>query len=238
VFRVDIHRSRGRCTLEGNAIRLGLRYVHGFGEQAIASVEAAQQGGRFTSLEDFCRRTRLARRLVENLILVGAMDSWHVPRRTLLWQLGALDYQENGFDWRIPIEEVEFPAFSALDETLLNYDILGLAPDGQIMTHYRARLSERGLLSSTEVLHARDGQRVSTAGLCVTAQRPPTAKGFCFVTLEDEEGLVNVIIRPAIYERTKSVWLYSPLIAVSGVVQHTQGITNLVAQTAWPLSHS
>src|SRR5258708_11498396 len=88
IRRVALHASHGNCTLEDGTIRLGFKYVDGFGDQAIAHLVAVRAEGEFTDLTDFYRRVQLPRRLVENLIRVGAMDTWGLPRRQLLWQLG------------------------------------------------------------------------------------------------------------------------------------------------------
>ena len=78
---VDVNLSQGKCAVEGQAIRLGFNYINGLGEAGIARIEAVKQDGDFLHLADFCRRTRLARRLVEKLVLAGAFDSLKVPRR-------------------------------------------------------------------------------------------------------------------------------------------------------------
>lgn len=227
---VDINRSRSRCTLEGEGIRLGFCYVDGFGEMSIARVEAAQQEGAFTGLADFCRRTRLARRLVENLIMAGAMDSWGRPRRQLLWELGQLSYQPEEFALVFPSEEVNLPPLSPAEALLSEYKLLGLSTGEHIMTLYRPWLAERGILGSWELKAQPQGRQVRVAGLLVVHQAPPTAKNFHFLTLEDEAGLVDVILRPPIYTRFRRVILTDVLLIVEGVIQQEGGVVNLLAE--------
>jgi hypothetical protein len=89
-----------------------LNYVDGFGEATMAQLIKARQAKAFTGLTDFCRRTRLPRRLVEHLILAGAMDRWQLPRRQLLWELGQLRYREEELDLIFPVNGVELPSLS------------------------------------------------------------------------------------------------------------------------------
>src|SRR5258708_26852705 len=95
VLPVDLHRSRTRCSLENGSIRLGFNYIAYLGESEAARLVEVRNAGPFLSLADFCRRTRLARRIVENLILSGALDGWGQGRRELLWELGNLRYERD-----------------------------------------------------------------------------------------------------------------------------------------------
>jgi error-prone DNA polymerase len=112
ILPVDIHYSQTKCRVEGKGIRLGFNYIDGFGEATIAQLIKARQAKAFTGLTDFCRRTRLPRRLVEHLILAGAMDRWQLPRRQLLWELGQLRYREEELDLIFPVNGVELPSLS------------------------------------------------------------------------------------------------------------------------------
>ncbi|MCI0649921.1 MAG: DNA polymerase III subunit alpha, partial [Chloroflexi bacterium] len=95
---VDIHRSDGPCMLEEGAIRIGLEYVKGLGAAQIERILECRATAPFSNLDDFCRRTRLGRRVVENLIMAGAMDSWAISRNDLLWELGTLRYEKEGLN--------------------------------------------------------------------------------------------------------------------------------------------
>jgi len=137
ILPVDVNRSQAKCTVEDGAIRLGLGYVDGLGEASLARLEEARRAGAFTGLSDFCRRTRLPRRVVENLILIGAMDDWRIPRRKLLWELGKLRYHEEELDLVLPDEGVELPPLSRAEELGAEYGVLGLSTGDHVMAIYR-----------------------------------------------------------------------------------------------------
>ena len=238
VLPVHVHRSRSDCAPERGAIRLGFKYVKGFGEEAAARIEESRRGRRFASLPDFCKRTRLPRRLVENLILVGALDTWGVQPRKLLWELARLRYLEDELDLILPDEELDLPPLSRGEAMAMEYGILGLTTGEHILSLYRSWLTAKGVLGSADLDACREGQNVRVAGLMVVHQAPPTAKGFHFITLEDEEGLMNVIVKPPIYTRYRRELAVTPLLLVKGSVQRGDGVINVVARNIAPMTRS
>jgi error-prone DNA polymerase len=237
VWPVDLERSRGKCTVEEGNIRLGFNYVTGFGEAHINLLEQARQANPFASLKDFCRRTRLPRRLVENLIVAGAMDAWG-RRRKLLWTLGQLDYREAALNLDWPDDGVELPSLSQAEAMRLEYGVLGLSTGEHIMSQYRTRLTAQGILGSWELESQPNDRHVQVAGLVVVHQSPPTAKGFHFITLEDEAGLIDLIIRPQVYERYRRLLRNEPLLVAAGTIQRQGGVTNLLVKQVMSLSRS
>ena len=201
------------------AIRLGLRYVHGLGEAFLERIAERRGEGPYRDLRDFCWRTRLPRPVVENLIRAGALDSFGQRRRDLLWALGGLEYQQEGLDIEVPLEPVVLPILSKAERLGWEYELLGMAPGEHVMQLYRPQLRRHGVLSSRELEEIGDGQTVCVAGWVVVRQRPPTAKGHVFITLEDEEGLINLIIRPDVYERYRSTLRNAPLLWAEGRLQ-------------------
>jgi error-prone DNA polymerase len=238
ILPVNIHRSRAHCTVENSAIRLGLSYVHGLGEAGIARLEAVRQGKPFASLADFCRRTCLARGIVQNLVRAGAMDGWGILRRQLLWELGKLRYQEEELDLAFSDDGVELPPLSRAETLADEVEVLGLSTGEHVMALYRPWLAKHGILGSRELEASKDGQRVRVAGLVVVHQAPPTAKGHHFVTLEDEDNLINVVVRPAVYAQYRRTLHTVPLLIVEGIVQRNGGVTNLLALKIAVLAHS
>jgi error-prone DNA polymerase len=226
---VDIVASQDKCCVEQKAIRLGFNYVKGFGEASLARLMAARRAAPFVDLAHFCRCSRLPRRLVENLILAGAFDRWGLPRRQLLWQLGQIHYQAEEFTLVFPDEGVDLPPLSALDTLALEHSLLGLSPGEHLLRLYRPALEAQGILGSSALARQPAGQRVRVAGLVVVHQAPPTAKGFHFLTLEDEAGLIDVILRPQIYARQRRLWRNEPLLVVEGLVQRENGLANVLA---------
>jgi error-prone DNA polymerase len=233
---VDIARSQGKCTLEEQAIRLGFNYVNGLGEMHISRLLAARQAKSFADLADFCRRTRLPRRLVERLILAGAMDRWQQARRKLLWELGQLRYQEDELPFVFQGDVPDLPPLSPAESLQAEYDVLGLSSGEHIMKLYRPWLDRHGIAGSWELATRLDGQRLVVAGLVVVHQAPPTAKGFHFITLEDEAGLIDVIVRPQVYASYRPVWQYERLLVVEGQIQREGEVVNVLASSVVPIS--
>jgi len=228
---VHINQSRDECTLEQGRLRVGLRYVHGLGERGRVRIETERAHGPFSGLRDFCRRTRLARKVVEHLIMVGAMACWEVPRRELLWELGQLRYSEE-MDLAPPAENVDLPPLSHAERVGLEYGLLGLAIGDHIMSLYRYRLDALGVRSSTTLSTCSDGDRVLVAGRVIVRQAPPTAKGFVFITLEDEDGLINLVVRPGIYACYRRTLRSALLLMVEGKVQRADGVLNVIVERA------
>jgi len=112
---------------------------------------------------------------------------------------------------------------------MVDYAIQGLSPHRQLLEEYRDKLAGIGGIGSAKIPHCAQGERVRVGGLTVCLQVPPTAKGFAFVTLEDEEGLMNVVLRPDIYKRYKQTVRLEPLLVVDGTVQKKEGVVNIVA---------
>ncbi len=236
VLPVDLQRSQAKCSLEDEAIRLGFNYVNGLGESGGARLVTARQAGPFRDLADLCRRTRLPRRLVEQLILAGALDGWGAPRRQLLWALGQLTYQAEELPLDFPAEAIDLPPLPASEMLAWERRVLGLSAGEHVLTFYRSWLVEQGILGSQDLARQPEGAAVRVAGLVVVHQSPPTAKGFHFLTLEDEAGLIDVIIRPAIVTQIKKLpsWRgYSlndqTLLLVEGIVQRDGNIINVLA---------
>ncbi|GIK36979.1 MAG: error-prone DNA polymerase [Chloroflexota bacterium] len=236
VLPVDLHRSQVRCVVENGSIRLGFNYVAGLGKGGSARVVEARSSRDFTGLVDFCRRTRLARHLIENLILAGAMDGWGIPRRQLLWELGQIRYREEELDLSSPIEELKLPPLTQAEALMLEREVLGLSTGEHVMALYRGQLAEKGILGSAELAAQLSGRQVWIAGLMVVHQAPPTAKGHHFLTLEDENGLIDVIVRPQIVTQIKKLPSWEnhglndqTLLLVEGIVQQNGNTASVLA---------
>lgn len=257
VLRVEINRSGRQCLPGDGAILLGLTTVRGVGDDlARAIVAEREHNGPYRSLVDLLRRTGLPRLAAEHLIAVGALSSFGMSRRELLWQLGLLMPQATprGSSSRfaatasrqaprkrqlalaLPTEQdmVHLADMDHWERMVADYGLLGLSPSYHPLGLLRARLP-RDLQTSARLKKGRDGAPARTAGMVVCRQRPDTAKGFLFLLLEDETGLTNVVIRPDLYEAQRSVLRGESYLCVEGTLQIRSGTLNLLATRVSPL---
>jgi len=233
---VHVHRSLAECTLEDGAIRLGLNYVDGLGEAAIDRLLAAREERPFQDLADFCRRTRLPRRLVERVILAKGMECWERDTRRLLWVLGAMRYEAEALPMEyVPAEPQGIEPMTPEEELLAEYGATGLSAEGHLMEAFRERMARLGAVTSRDLAHAAPGEAVSVAGMVVIRQAPPTAKGFVFLTLEDEFGLMNIIVRPDVFQLQRGTWATGRILVVQGHVERFGHQINVMATQAWGL---
>jgi error-prone DNA polymerase len=173
---------------------------------------------------------------VENLILAGAFDFSGCQKRQLLWQLGLLEKTCPGeLSLRFSDIKVSLPDFTELEEMKVDYEVQGLSTKYHPMQVFRKDISGDGLVRSSDLARLHSDAQVRIAGYVVIRQKPPTAKGFAFITLEDEEGMINVVVRPDIYEKYRQILWLEPLIVVEGIVQKRDGILNIIALTLIPL---
>jgi error-prone DNA polymerase len=232
VLPADINKSSDRCTIEDGRIRLGFRYIKEMRKKAINQIIAERQNAPYVSFDDFYSRVRPARKPIENLILAGAFDSFGCQRRQLLWRFGPL---EKKCPTELPLEfgdiRVSLPDFTDLEEMKADYEVQGLSTKYHPMHALRRVISRDGLLKSSEVARLPSNARVRVAGYVITRQRPPTAKGFAFMTLEDEDGMLNVIIKPDVYYKYRQVFKLEPLILVQGKIQRQNDVLNIIADT-------
>jgi len=229
VLPVDIHTSAARCLLVGESVRLGLNYVLGLGATGAQRIIDAREARSFADLVDFCRRTRLPRRLVEHLILAGACDGWGERRRQLLWELGTLRYEVEELDLPIPTSAVDLPPLAPDEVHDLQMGLLGLSTEEHPLARWRDALTARGYISNQALTDCARGERVQLIGTLVMHQAPPTAKRYEFLTVEDEFGLANIIVRPHIAARDRSAMRGGAMLQIEGVVQHEAGVVNVLA---------
>jgi error-prone DNA polymerase len=236
----DVNRSQWRYTLElvqdvrgeGHwALRTGLQTIAEMGKSAWETLAAARGGSMFSDLADFCRRTRLAQDVIRNLIRAGACDAFG-ERRELLWRLGELDLRPDAMDLMQKETPVDLPLLAPLEQTVWEYELMGASPSQQMMVHYRPQLRAAGVLSGWQVKQMQAGRRVRSAGFVVVRQRPSTAKGILFMSLEDESGLLDLVVKPPVYTRLRDVLRGRPLIVVEGIVQRSGRAVSLLLQHA------
>jgi len=242
VLPVDASRSRYDSTIEplgeNFAVRLGLRLVRGIGGKARALLQrAVERGGTFASIGDVVQRSGLDRTALRSLAEAGALDCF-VPdepsarrRRAAVWRMLEIERGDAGplAPSRIKLD-VPSPvaAMSPREITASDYRMTGLSLNGHPMRHLREMLRENGIRTAREIIALPDGTHdVAAAGLVICRQRPGTAKGFVFLTLEDETGLVNVVVLPKLFEKQALMISTAPLLLVRGTLQVEQTVVNL-----------
>jgi error-prone DNA polymerase len=238
---IDAARSCFRCTLESDggppslsapAVRLGLRYVAGLREAAGRALEAERARRPFASVADLAARVPLRRGELEALAELGALAG--VPgapaaRRAALWQVGALERDPRSlFAGRSPPDEPSpLREPSPFEQTVSDYRHSGVTIGPHVMAHLRSALRRRGVLSAAELREAPNGRPVRTAGLVIVRQRPGSAKGFCFMTLEDETGTSNAILTPQTFRRFRVPLHTSALVELEGPLQNVDGVIHV-----------
>ena len=242
VRSVDVNASNALATLEGfagtadppPAIRLGLSAVRNLSKAAAERIAA---GRPYRDLEDFATRTHLPAAALEALATAGAFGCFGLSRRAALWAAGAAASLREG---QLPgtatgLTAPPLPAMTPTEETLA--DLWATSTYGtHPVAHIRAALTARQVLTAEAVRSAaRDGTDAAVAGLVTHRQRPPTARGVVFLSLEDETGMVNVICPPQVWERHQRVATVAPALLVRGRVERTGGAVNLVADALRPL---
>ncbi|MCC6931620.1 MAG: PHP domain-containing protein [Gemmatimonadaceae bacterium] len=245
--RPDERRDRRQATRDGSAapaVRLGLRLVHGLGAAAREKLERALEQGPFHDIPDVIQRAGLDQRALRALAEAGAFDTMvpDVPpaerRRVALWRvLEALRGDAGPLAPSRPRPtRPPLPAMSRLETTDADYRLTGLSLNGHPMRHLRKLLHPNGVRTSRELQqHGRDGERVAHAGLVICRQRPGTAKGFVFLSLEDETGILNVVVTPKRFERQALMISTSPLLLVRGTLQVESNVVNLRGEQFTPL---
>ncbi|MBR8310090.1 error-prone DNA polymerase [Burkholderia cenocepacia] len=242
VLPIDVTQSGWEASLEAlpdqppphgqPAVRLGLSLVRGLSEAAARRIEAARTTGRFDNVDSLARRAQLERRDLEALAAANALATLAGHRRDALWQAVAAA-PERDLLAAAPIDEAEQPALGApseADDILADYHATGLTLNRHPVALLRPALRARRLSSAAELRDRPDGRLARACGLVTARQMPGTAKGVIFMTLEDETGCVNVIVRPELLARQRREALDSRLLAASGVWQVVSDVRHLVAQ--------
>jgi error-prone DNA polymerase len=199
---------------------------------------ALRQAGRFRSIEDLTRRAGLRRDEVMALADIGALNAFTGERRSALWQAArvtkiATELFDDGGRDRLggpEVEESPLRKMTPAERLRVDYGGTGLTLGPHPMALHRADLAMRGVLRAVDLGRTRDGRRVRVAGMVITRQRPGTAKGFVFLTLEDETGVVDVIIRPALFDRQHEIIVKQSFLVVDGVLQNQEGVQSVRAE--------
>src|SRR5687767_4050624 len=256
VLPVDVNRSSAKATVEiadavpefrdlsqsiarhrscrAHHVRLGLSSVKALGTAEADAIVSERARGPFRSFDDLACRVAVKEEALRNLALVGGFDALGEPRRSLVWR--ARDAHRTSPSFTRPalaLPSADPPPLAALSEaehTALDYRITGVPTGPQVMRFYREELATRGVTTSLGLASLAHGRSVTVAGAIVVKQHPETAKGHVFLSLEDEVGISNIIIRPATYRAYKRTLDERAAIVVEGTLQHVDGVVSVLAR--------
>ncbi|MEO8877428.1 MAG: error-prone DNA polymerase [Polyangiaceae bacterium] len=226
---ISIHKSDWDCTLEEDssavpAIRVGLRQVKGLGEESGKQIEIARKTKPFVSLADVMTRANLQRAEVEALAEAGAFGS---DRRGALWR--ARTVNDGGlFAQATTVESrPSLPPLTRAEQLTLDYERTGLSVKDHPMRLARAQLSP-AIKNSRELMNGKHGERITVAGLAICRQRPGTASGVVFITMEDEYGFLNLILWSRVFEQFRYVATTSSMLVAYGKVERAAANAEVV----------
>ena len=240
---VDVQVSNTVCTVEHESsgslsLRLGLNYARQLKAASAAQIVAARSdGGFFQSVEDLAHRVPLLNRGdLGQLARIGALNAlgYVEHRRDAIWQIeqvsrpvGPLLHQGEA---ALPVTKSPLRQMKTEERLIADYSGTGLTTGHHPMAYQRERLREMGIFSARELQLQPDGRRVLAAGAVIARQRPGTALGFIFLSMEDETGIANVIIHPQLYERERILVTRGKFLKVYGKLQNQDGVVHVKAE--------
>ncbi len=237
---LDINASLWDCTLEPHSptrkqgtcpIRLGLRLIAGLPTRAAEALLRAREQGPFVSFDDFVKRTGLRSSPLHKLALADAFGSLGLTRRAAQWRILPDAPAMPLFDG-IPADEpaVELPAMTPLREVLADYSTVGLTLREHPISFLRPAMAEAGVTPAKALGEYPHGQEITVAGLVLLRQRPSTAKGITFVTLEDETGIVNLIIRQNVWDQHRRAARSAVVMLAVGQLQRDGAVIHVLVR--------
>jgi error-prone DNA polymerase len=235
VLNPDINKSQAKCTIEGNALRLGFLNVTGLGETSAKAIEEGRKRGVFKNIGEFLERTGVLEEVALNLASAGAFDSLEPNRRKVKWEIG-LRYRpiNTQLPLPLPVEQdmVELAMPNEWERMKEEYNVLSLFPAGHVMAKLRPRF-DGGFFTSRDINKLRDGTPVTTAGLVIRRQRPHGK--VVFITLEDEFGHIPCMVFSKVYERYEHTF-HSAFLIIKGKLTRREGTHNVVINQVKPFN--
>ena len=238
----DLNASLAAATLEdgGESVRLGLGSIRGIGTELADRIEAERiDHGDYVSPEDLVRRVPdLTTAHLEAMATGGVFgECFGLDRREALWAAGAVSQSRPG---RLPgivtgERAPTLPGMTPVEESVADLWATGVSPDGHPTRFLRDRLDELGVVTSTGLWQCEPRSRVTIAGVVTHRQRPMTAQGVTFLNLEDETGLINVVVSKGCWARFRTVARSAPAMLIRGRLERSEGVINVVAEHLAPL---
>jgi error-prone DNA polymerase len=247
VLPIDVTRSDWRCTIEGDCVRIGLRYVAGLREATAARLVDARP---FASVDDLWRRVQPSATELRTLASIGALnplgegggDGNHgraLTRRSALWRAAALGRHGNDLFRGADAEaqpEVPLAEMTLAERLAADYRSTGMTVGPHPLALHRRALDERGVTRAVELSRFTHGVRARAAGSVIVRQRPGSAKGFFFMTLEDETGFANAIVTPPLFLAHRTLLTSAPALIVEGKLQNQDGVVSIKADRFFALA--
>jgi error-prone DNA polymerase len=234
---IDVTKSQWNATLSPAAgpltILMGGRFVKGLAAAEWAHLEEARMVRPFSSMEDFVARTRFSRRQLGFLAEAGAFASLNPDRRSSLWEVKGLAAGEAppmNLGGEAPAYFTELTAFERVS---WDYQRKGHSTEAHLLVPLRGELTRLGLPTARAISAMRDGKRVRYAGIVICRQRPGTASGVVFMTLEDETGFVNVVVWKDVFRDHSTLARTTSFLGITGRLQAKDGVTHLIAESFW-----
>lgn len=241
---VDIQSSGYKCRWEDRenggqpvgAIRLGFKFVKGLRARAALAIEAERAKAPFADAEDLVRRCTLHADELQNLAAVGALACFGLTRRAALWQVARLGKPTGPLLDRLTDPEPSpLPEMTPIEETTADYGGTQLTLGPHPLSYMREELNKKGVTPSAGLEHLSNGAKVRTAGSVIVRQRPGTAKGLLFLTLEDETGMSQAIVPQDLLQKHRKLIVGSPGLIVEGVLQKRDGTISVKGERFWSL---
>jgi error-prone DNA polymerase len=236
VLPVDVTKSEWQCTLDGPCLRLGLRYARGLREEAARAILRARP---FSSIDDLAFRVRELRKdELNRLAEIGALNSLDQGhRRDALWQAQRAILPVGPL--LAPLEESGEPSplapMNTEERLYADYHGTGVTVGQHPMAYRRAEMNALGVTRAADLAKVPNGRLVRIAGAVVVRQRPGTAHGFVFMSMEDETGIMNAIVAPTTFDRFKFIVLGERYLIIDGVLQNQDGVISVKAGRIEPL---
>ena len=232
---IDVVQSDWLCSLEEDgSIRLGLMYVAGLREEAGKTLEKERRKRLFSSIDDLRRRIGLRKTEMTTLAEIGALNGFGMKRRQALWQVEKACRPGGPLFARLDSsqEEAESPLrdMNAQERLLADYAGTGVSIGPHPMALQRQKLTRMGVTRASQLPSLPDGKRVRVVGGVIARQRPPTARGFLFMSLEDETGISNIVVHPNMFEQNRLLLISEPFLWVEGILQNRNNVTSIRAR--------
>ncbi|MEM8839003.1 MAG: error-prone DNA polymerase [Pseudomonadota bacterium] len=236
------HADMRQDILSTHAIRLGFRQIKGIGEDAATLIENARMSGAYRSLRDLWLRTDLPRALIERLADADCFRSIGLDRREALWQARSLPasrikeeakplplFDKDAFHDLQKEPDVTLPEMPLGEQVINDYRYLGLSLKAHPVSFMRPHLERAGVKANATLDIAKDGTFLAVSGLVLVRQRPGSARGVIFQTIEDETGIANIIVWPKTFEKFRPIVMGARFVRIYGKVQKADGVIHVVA---------